>query len=361
MITTELPSRDEMLSAFLGRDAEYDGVFVTAVTTTGIFCRPSCPARKPRPEHVEFLPTPRDALLAGFRPCLRCRPLEDAGAAPEWLRGLLAEIERDPMRRWTDQDLRQRGLGPDRVRRWFQAHHGMTFHGYERARRLGLALGRIRHGGDVTSTALDHGYDSVSGFGEAFGKLFGGPPSRTGGPVVTVNRLASPLGPMVAAAGDDGLCLLEFGDRRMLQTQLATLRRRLGCTMVPGEHPVLAQTQTQLERYFSGQLVDFTVPLVAPGTEFQEAVWTALRAIPSGETVTYSELARRIGRPSAVRAVGSAVGDNRLAIIIPCHRVVGSDGRLTGYGGGLWRKQRLLEHERAGVGRLGDDPPTDPS
>lgn len=350
MITIELPPHDEMLNAFLQRDAGYDGVFVTAVTTTGIFCRPSCPARKPRPDNIEFLPTPRDALLAGYRPCLRCRPLERAGEAPQWVRELLAEIERDPMHRWTDQDLRARGLGPDRVRRWFQQHHGMTFHGYERARRLGLALGRIRHGSDVTTTALDHGYDSISGFGEAFGKLFGGPPSRAGGPVVTVNRLPSPLGPMIAGATDDGLCLLEFGDRRMLETQLDRLRRRLGCTMVPGEHPVLARTTTELEGYFRGELTAFSVPLVVPGTEFQRTVWDRLQEIPSGTTVTYAELARQVGRPAAVRAVGGAVGDNRLAIIIPCHRVVGRDGRLTGYGGGLWRKQRLLEHERASAG-----------
>jgi AraC family transcriptional regulator of adaptative response/methylated-DNA-[protein]-cysteine methyltransferase len=162
MITTELPPHDEMLTAFLSRDPGYDGVFVTAVATTGIFCRPSCTARKPRPENVEFFPTNRDALLAGYRPCLRCRPLEPAGAVPSWVREMLTEIENDPTRRWTDQDLRDRGLHPDRVRRWFQHHHGMTFHAYHRARRLGLALGRIRHGSDVTSSAFDHGYDSLS-------------------------------------------------------------------------------------------------------------------------------------------------------------------------------------------------------
>ncbi len=350
MITVELPPRDEMLAAFLGRNADYDGVFVTAVTTTGIFCRPSCPARKPRAENVEFLPTPRDALLAGYRPCLRCRPMEPAGAPPGWLRELLAEIEADPMRRWADRDLCERGLGPDRVRRWFQEHHGMTFHGYERARRLGLALGRIRLGGDVTSTAFDHGWGSTSGFGEAFAKLFGGPPSRTGGPVVTVNRIGSPLGPMVAGATDDGLCLLEFGDRRMLETQLERLRARLGCTMVPGEHPVLAAAAEQMDGYFRGERVSFDVPLVVPGTDFQRAVWDRLCEIPSGTTVTYGQVARRLGRPDAVRAVGRAVGDNRIAVMIPCHRVVGADGRLTGYGGGLWRKQRLLDHERAHAG-----------
>jgi len=347
MITLELPPRDEMLAAFVGRNADYDGVFVTAVTTTGIFCRPSCPARKPREENVEFLPTPRDALLAGYRPCLRCRPMEPAGEPPGGLRELLAEIEADPMRRWTDRDLRDRGLGPDRVRRWFQEHHGMTFHGYERARRLALALGRIRLGGDVTSAAFDHGWDSTSGFGEAFGKLFGGPPSRAGGPVVSVNRIGSPLGPMVAGATDEGLCLLEFGDRRMLETQLERLRARLGCTMVPGEHPVLASTAAEMDEYFRGERDSFDVPLVVPGTDFQRAVWDRLCEIPAGTTISYGELARRVGRMAAVRAVGRAVGDNRIAVMIPCHRVVGADGRLTGYGGGLWRKQRLLEHERA--------------
>ncbi len=342
-----LPPRDEMLRAFLSRDECFDGVFVTAVATTGIFCRPSCPARKPKPENVEFFSTARDALLRGFRPCLRCRPLEPAGAPPTWLAGVLAAVEAEPERRWRDADLRRMGLQPERVRRWFQDQHGMSFHAYARARRLAAALGQIRAGADVTTTALEHGWDSLSGFGEAFRRLFGTPPSHASdAPVLVVRRLLTPLGPMLAAGTDDRLALLEFVDRRMLAAQLERLRHRLGCAMVPGACPALERTAEQLGEYFSGTRRAFSLPLETPGTEFQKAVWERLVAIPYGATTTYGDLARDLGRPSAARAVARAVGDNRLALVIPCHRVIGGDGDLTGYGGGLWRKRRLLDHER---------------
>jgi AraC family transcriptional regulator of adaptative response/methylated-DNA-[protein]-cysteine methyltransferase len=144
------------------------------------------------------------------------------------------------------------------------------------------------------------------------------------------------------------VCLLEFTDRRMLETNLETIRKRFRSPVVPGEHRWLKQLQTELKEYFAGKRKDFTVPLAPRGTEFQEAVWSQLRAIPFGETIAYDELARRVGRPAAQRAVALANGQNRIAILIPCHRVIGKDGSLTGYGGGLWRKRLLLELERTG-------------
>ncbi len=351
MIESNLPPRDEMLLAFTNRDPEYDGVFITAVTTTGIFCRPTCTARKPKPENVQFYSRPSDALVAGFRPCLRCRPLEPAGSSPDWINELLRAVEADPVRRWTDADLRDRGLEPDRVRRWFQAHHGITFHSYQRTRRLGLALGQIKGGTKVTTSAFDHGYDSLSGFNEAFRQLFGDSPTRASGPLVVVQRIPTPLGPMVVGATDDHLCLLEFGERRMLATQLDRLRRRLGSSMVPGSNSIIERTAAEVEAYFAGKLQRFTVPIIDPGTEFQRTVWTELMNIPYGTTASYKDIAHRIGRPTAMRAVARANGDNRLAIIIPCHRVIGNDGSLTGYGGGLWRKKQLLEHEQSTVAK----------
>lgn len=347
MITLELPPRDEMLAAFLGSDAAYDGVFVTAVRSTGIFCRPSCPARKPRPDRVEFFATPRDAVLAGFRPCRRCTPLELPGETPPWLRPVLEKIEDEPTRRWTDGDLRELGLSPERVRRWFQRHHGMTFHAYSRARRLGAALGRIRGGGSVLDSAFELGYESPAAFAEAFRRVFGMPPGRAGAvEEVHVDRLLTPLGPMLAAAGGDGLCLLEFADRRMLERQLRRLGRRIGAVPVPGPNAVLDQAAAELEEYFAGSRREFTIPLRPAGSELQLAVWSALRAVPFGATLSYGELARRVSRPTAVRAVAGAVGSNPVAIVVPCHRIVGADGSLTGYGGGLWRKRKLLEHEQ---------------
>jgi AraC family transcriptional regulator of adaptative response/methylated-DNA-[protein]-cysteine methyltransferase len=346
MNVSTLPSRRVMLAAFQSRDASYDGVFVTAVSTTGIFCRPTCPAKRPRPEHVEFFRSPREALLAGFRPCRRCHPLEPEGTPPDWLAPLLAEIESDPSRRWRDADLRERGLSPGRVRRWFHTHHALTFQAYSRARRLAAALGQIQSGSEVTEAAFASGYDSLSGFNEAFRRVLGANPTTAkGAPLLAIARIPSALGPMVAAADSRALLLLEFADRRMLETQLRTLRRRLGCGFAPGTNAVIERVTRELAEYFAGRRRTFATPFDTPGTEFQQAVWERLLRIPCGATVTYSAVARQIGRPEATRAVAKAVGDNRIAILVPCHRVVGANGDLTGYGGGLWRKKRLLEIE----------------
>ncbi len=344
---TLLPSPEEMYRAVVERDTGYDGVFVVAVTSTGIFCRPSCSARKPRRENTEFFATVRDAMFAGYRACRRCRPLEPAGAAPPWLRALLEDVGVNPAAPWRDEDLRLRGLDPTRVRRWFQHQYGMTFQAYRRGLRLGAALGQLRGGAAVTHAAHDSGYESLSGFAAALRQLVGRAPaaSRDATPVMAT-RLLTPLGPMIAAATDAGLCLLEFSDRRMLGEQLRRVARFLPGPLTPGRHPLLDRTGDELQRYFDGTLEEFTVPLHTPGSEFQRQAWGALRRIPYGETRSYAQQAAAIGRPEAVRAVARANGDNRVAIVIPCHRVVGADGRLTGYGGGLWRKRWLLELER---------------
>lgn len=348
MTARTLPPRDVMIQAFLARDASYDGVFFTGVRTTGIFCRPTCAARKPRPENVVFFAAARDALLAGFRPCRRCRPLFPRGAPPVWLQPLLERLESDPSRRWTDSDLRALGLSPGRVRRWFQANHGMTFHAFSRARRLGTALRHIQEGEGVTRAAFSNGYGSLSAFNSAFKKLLGEPPARARtATVLTVTRIPTPLGPMLAGATEDALWILEFVDRRMLESQLARLRRRHACAFVPGTNSALRATARELTAYFEGRLRRFSVRLETPGTAFQTAVWGVLKEVPYGTTISYAELAGGAGRPSAVRAAARANGDNRISILVPCHRVVGSDGGLTGYGGGLWRKRKLLELEGA--------------
>ena len=341
-----MPGRAELLRAFQSRDRAYEGVFVAAVRSTGIFCRPGCPARTPNPENVEFFPAARDALFAGYRPCKRCRPLEGAGAPPEDLAELLRLVDADPARRWRAADLRELGLHPDRVRRWFQARHGITFAAYARARRLGRALATIRQGGRVTPTALDHGYESLSGFADAL-RAVSGAAARQGArrTVIHLRQLDSPLGPLLAGAVDEGLCLLEFAERRALERQLAVLARHLDALLLPGDHAHLDAVARELEVYFAGGAVEFRTPLVLPGTAFQRRVWEELRRIPAGITISYGELARRVGDANASRAVARANGDNRVAILVPCHRVIGADGRLTGYGGGLWRKQRLLELE----------------
>ncbi|KAA3610898.1 MAG: bifunctional transcriptional activator/DNA repair protein Ada [Planctomycetota bacterium] len=335
-----------MWKAVLSRDSAFDGIFFTAVKTTGIFCRPTCPARKPKPEHVEYFPDAKGALLAGYRPCKRCRPMAICGSPPPWLKPLLQAVEADPQKRWRDADLRSLGYSPSRIRRWFQSHHGMSFHAFSRARRMGTALGQIRLGKKVSSAAMDQDYESLSGFQEAFRKLLGTTPSRArSAPVLHVNRLATPLGLMLAAASDSALMLLEFCDRRALESQLRRLQRSWKGVLLPGENLLLEQSSDWLQAYFDGRKPAVPFALKPVGTPFQQRVWQALLDIPYGETCSYGQLAESLGKPAAVRAVGRANGANPIAILIPCHRVVGKDGRLTGYGGGLWRKKRLLELE----------------
>ena len=348
LTTSPLPDPADMYRALVERDTSYEGVFVAGVRSTGVFCRPGCPARRPREDRVEFFAGARAALVAGYRPCLRCRPLEPAGASPAWLVPLLEAIEAQPARAWRDADLRTFSLEPGRVRRWFRAQHGMTFQAYARSRRLGAAHVAMRDGSAMVDVGLDHGWESLSGFREAFGRLAGEPPGRgrTRMPI-HLGRLLTPLGPMVAAATDDGICLLEFADRVELPLQLRRLARFVGGVASPGGHPHLAMLERELASYFAGRQHGFSTPLVLAGTPFQEAAWRWLLEIPAGETRSYADGAAAIGRPRAVRALAGAVSDNRLAILVPCHRVIGTDGRLAGYGGGLWRKRRLLELEGA--------------
>jgi len=196
--------------------------------------------------------------------------------------------------------------------------------------------------------ALGHGYDSPSGFRDAFAKTFDRTPgaSRSVGCIV-VKTIESPIGPLILGATEEALCLLEFVDRRALETQIAMLRRRFDRAVVPGINKWIRQASEELVEYFDGRLRRFRVPIDTPGTSFQESVWKRLLKIPYGKTIFYEQLASDIGNPGAVRAVGTANGKNRIAIIIPCHRVVNKSGQLGGYGGGLWRKQYLLDLERA--------------
>ncbi|MHC5016778.1 MAG: bifunctional transcriptional activator/DNA repair enzyme AdaA, partial [Planctomycetota bacterium] len=324
-----LPRPQEMYDALLRRDTGYDGIFVVGVRTTGIFCRPTCAAKKPQARNVEYFATAREALLAGYRPCKRCRPLDNGGCPPAWVKRLLERVDRAPTARVTDTDLRAMSIDPARARRYFKRHFGMTFHAYHRARRMGLALSEVRRGRDLTDVGYRHGFDSPSGFRYAFARVFG--------PCRRARWLDTPLGAMVAVAGSEGLSLLEFVDRRGLETQITSLRKRLGCAIVPGPTEPLEAIADELSRYFAGTLTRFTVPLELPGTPFQVAVWRRLMKIPFGGTISYGQLAGELGRPGAQRAVGRANGDNRLAIVVPCHRVVRTDGSLCGYGGGLWR------------------------
>jgi AraC family transcriptional regulator of adaptative response/methylated-DNA-[protein]-cysteine methyltransferase len=194
------------------------------------------------------------------------------------------------------------------------------------------------------------GFESESGFREAFTRIFGEPPSnaKASAPLLA-ERIDTPLGAMIAVTDDNGLRLLEFIDRRATERELATLRRRLRTNVVPGKHRHLEAVRSELVDYFSGKNLEFDIPLAPVGSPFQLRAWKILQSIPVGETRSYSWMAKRLGDENARRAVGRANGTNMICIIIPCHRVIRADGTLCGYGGGLWRKKWLLDHERRSV------------
>jgi len=341
-------SFEEKYAAIGTQDTRFEGLFITAVKTTGIFCRPSCRARKPRPENVVFYQTTQEALQHGYRPCKVCKPMTALDETPDDIAQLLKALAGDPQLRINDQGLRERGLEPATVRRWFQKHHNMTFHAFQRMQRVNVAFNRLANGESVTNTAYDTGYQSLSGFKDSYQKVFGAKPlTKDINTVINLCRFTTPLGPMYAAANDDGLCLLEFTDRRALETEFDDLQRRLKAVILPGEHPILELTKQQIAEYFSDERKQFDLPLHTPGSDFQNAVWQELQRIPYGQTRSYKDQAIALGNVKAIRAVATANGHNRIAIVIPCHRVIGSDGSMTGYAGGLHRKKWLLDFEGA--------------
>jgi AraC family transcriptional regulator, regulatory protein of adaptative response / methylated-DNA-[protein]-cysteine methyltransferase len=348
----KLPSPQTMYRALSNRDTRFEGIFYVAVKTTGIFCRPVCSARTPKAENVEYFASPQEAMVAGYRPCLRCRPLDKEKRRPAIVERLCEAVEQSPTGKLSDVELRDFGIDPSTARRQFQRHFGMTFHAYHRARRLGLALSEVREGGAVIEAQVNNGFESASGFWEAFKRVFGAPPSRADQvDCLQARWIETPLGAMLALAGQEGLHLLEFIDRRELESEITALRARIKYAIVPGNNAHLEKISQELQDYFAGRGAAFTVPLIVGGTAFEREVWAKLQTIPPGKTWSYAQLAHSIGNPRAVRAVGRANGRNSLAVVIPCHRVIRSDGNLCGYGGGIWRKQWLLDHERKIVGQ----------
>src|ERR1051326_7559208 len=380
-----LPARETMYRALVNRDSSFEGIFFVGVRTTGIFCRPTCTAKKPAPENVDFFATSSEALDNGYRPCLRCHPLDRDAHPPRLIERLRAEVERAPDGRVTDKELASMAIDPSTAGRQFKRYYGMTFQAYHRApdgrvtdkelasmaidpstarrqfkryygmtyqadhraRRMGFALSEVRKGCRVHEARNGSGFQSESGFREAFTKLFGEPPTgaKTRGPLFA-ERIETPLGAMIAVADDQGLRLLEFIDRRATERELSILRNRLRTNVVPGEHRYLTQVREQLADYFAGKNLEFDIPLAPVGSGFQLRAWKILQAIPIGETRSYSWMAKSLGDENARRAVGRANGTNMICIIIPCHRVIRADGTLCGYGGGLWRKKWLLDHEK---------------
>ena len=299
------------------------------------FCLPTCNALTYKSDNVAFYDTTQEAIQNGFRPCESCKPMELEGETSKYIQEIIKDLNHNPFFRIKDYDLKERGIEPNQIREWFKKNHNITFHTYQRMLRINTAF---------QSITVDKASENNRSI---FGELR---PSQENQTIINIVRFTTPLGPLFSCATLQGLCLLDFTDRKMLETEFKDLCTRLNAIILPGDNPHLDQVQSELTEYFSGKRKKFTIPLHTPGTEFQQSVWNILQDIPYGTTRSYKQQAIDLNNPKAVRAVASANGHNRVSIIIPCHRVIGADGKLVGYGGGLDRKQWLLEFESGNSG-----------
>ncbi|MEO1657439.1 MAG: trifunctional transcriptional activator/DNA repair protein Ada/methylated-DNA--[protein]-cysteine S-methyltransferase [Pseudomonadota bacterium] len=342
-----MDNADTLYQALVERDPSYEGRAFVGVTSTGIFCRLTCPARKPKRENTLFYESARDCVEAGFRPCKRCKPLSAASEVDPVVAKLLEALGTDPARRWSEADVIALGIDPSTARRNFRKAFGATFLEVARMRRV-RAGAEARGKGDKTVEAqLEAGFESSSGFRSAFAKLLGRAPGTfTGHEALKADFFDTPLGPMIILADDEALWLLEFADRKAIGRQLQVAERDYGSQVGLGSTAVTEETKAQLTSYFAGQRRSFDLPMAQFGTPFFQDVWAELCRIPVGTTRSYKDMAEAIGRPTAMRAVARANASNRLAIVIPCHRVIAANGDLAGYAGGVWRKSWILDHER---------------
>lgn len=346
MLISNTKEIEKYYDALVSRDDKFVGIFYVGVKTTGIFCIATCRARKPKFENVEFYSDVKDVLRNGYRPCKICKPTENTNEPPEDVMKAIELLNASESLKISDWELKQVGLSPEKIRRWFNKHHGVTFQAYQRMIRINQAYQQLKKGNSVSDSAYGSGYDSLSGFGYMFKKLVGkSPEDSKNKAIILIDRFTTPIGPMFACSTEKGICLLEFTDRRMLETEFHDLQKRLNAIILIGKNDHLKQLKVELAEYFDGNRKEFSVALDTPTTPFRQQVWDMLLQIPYGKTASYKEQAIKIGNPKAVRAVASANGHNRVAIVIPCHRVIGSDGSLTGYAGGLDRKKWLLELE----------------
>ena len=333
----------------MAKDAKADGTFVFAVRTTGVYCRPSCPSRPARRENVEFHLTGAEARAAGFRPCKRCKP--DESSLREQHARLVAEacrlIETATRAPTLETLARQAGMSSFHFHRVFKAVTGLTPQAYARARRGARIRKALDRNSTVTRAIYDAGFSSSSRFYEATRSVLGMMPStfRDGGVAETIHFALgeTSLGPLLVAMSAQGVCAIMLGDDPA--ALLHDLEDRFPHATLVGGDAGFESLVAKVVGLVEAPHLGLDLPLDVRGTAFQQRVWQALGEIPAGHTVSYRELAERIGKPAAVRAVAQACGANPVAIAIPCHRVVRTDGSLSGYRWGVERKRALLERE----------------
>jgi AraC family transcriptional regulator of adaptative response/methylated-DNA-[protein]-cysteine methyltransferase len=342
--------------AVLARDSEQDGEFFFGVLTTGIFCRPSCSARRPLQKNVRFYATPAEAEQDGLRPCLRCRPLAAIGRDPnaDRIREVCRYIEKNSGAPLKLNSLASRvGLSPFHFQRSFKAIAGVSPKQYLEAVRLKKLKSSLKSAKDVTAAVYDAGYGSSSRVYERADTRLGMTPRqyREGGRDVVITHVTvlTPVGWMMIGATDRGLCFIQFGDTEV--AMLKALKKEYSAArleaMARPYPPEFDRWVTALTQYIAGGQPHLDLPLDIRATAFQMKVWNYLQSIPYGTVQSYGEVASAIGDPKAARAVAQACAKNTVAIVIPCHRVVRGSGELGGYRWGLARKRTLIDQERS--------------
>lgn len=350
----DLPDHDTLYRALCARDETYEGRAFVGVTSTGIFCRLTCPAPNPKSVNCQFFPSIADCMEAGFRACKRCKPLARGMRADPAVQMLVEAMQADPGRRWSEADVIATGHDPSTVRRLFKRHFGVTFLDMARMARIRHGAKVLERGERVIDAQHEAGFRSGSGFRAAFARALGvSPAGFSGNELVRADWFETPLGAMIAVADARHLLMLEFFERGSLGRELLTVQKGANGSIGVGRFAPTDQIEAEMAAYFRGESAEFKTPLAPFGTDFSKSVWEELRNIPVGVTRSYGDVARAIGRPTATRAVARANGANPISIVVPCHRVIGSDGSLTGYGGGLWRKRWLISHEAGMRARVG--------
>jgi AraC family transcriptional regulator, regulatory protein of adaptative response / methylated-DNA-[protein]-cysteine methyltransferase len=340
----EQMDEDQAWTAFEQRDRAWDGRIVVAVLTTRIYCKPSCPARRPKPENVRFFASGAEAENAGYRACLRCRP-DEVSRDHEAVARAVALIKEAEVAPRLDALARAVGYAPHHFQRMFTREIGISPAAFARALRAQRAESALEESKTVTEAIYDSGYSGPSRFYADAGERLGMAPSawRDGGRGETIRWtvIGTTLGPMLVAATGRGICRLSFDE------DPAALNRRFpNAQVIPDDGAIAPLARAALAAVEKPSTMA-DLPIDVRGTAFQEAVWRELRKIPPGETRSYADIAAAVGQPGAVRAVGTANGSNPVAVLVPCHRVIRSDGTLGGYAGGLDRKRKLLEAEGA--------------
>jgi AraC family transcriptional regulator, regulatory protein of adaptative response / methylated-DNA-[protein]-cysteine methyltransferase len=342
-------ARDPRWAALLARDPAAEGTFYYSVKTTGVYCRPSCGARPPRPENVAFHATPAEAERAGFRPCKRCKPTQPPLAAQHaaQVAALCRFIEQAEEPPSLDALAQRAGLSPHHLHRLFKSVTGLTPRAYAAAHRAARLRDELGRASTVTEAIYGAGYASSGRFYESADGLLGMTPSsyRAGGASTEIRFAVGEcsLGSILVAASDRGVCAILLGDDP--DALARDLQDRFPRAAIVGGDPAFEALVARVVAFVEVPRLGLDLPLDLRGTAFQQRVWQALRAVPAGATASYRDIAARIGAPAAVRAVAQACGANPLAVAIPCHRVVRSDGGLSGYRWGVERKRALLDRE----------------